>query len=390
MANATFRNVEIKGIASCVPRNEISIYDEAEYYANNLKKIERMRKMSGFNKRRVLADKRTTPSDMALFAANKLIEGMNLNAGEIDALIYVAQNPDFVQPATSFYIHKQLNLPESCLAFDITHGCPGWVYGLHNAHCLIQSGAAKKVLLLTADTPSTKIDIEDRQTAPIFGDAASATLLEWTDKETLSYFELGADGSGYDAIITPAGGARFPIEFDRQTSEPTPQTKKLLEKIETPSPYKPDLTKKYMNGLEVFNFTVAKVPKYIKHLLEYSGFSAENTDRLFLHQANSQIVGTVRDAVDFPAEKCSSQTFEEYGNQTVSSIPVSICHIFSEEASQKENRIVCAGFGIGLAWGICALNLGKIYCEKVFDFDEPQNFALEKTAEYWQKKYSTK
>ncbi len=128
MARSRFRHVKISGLLTVVPPREISIYDEACYYGNSIKKVERLRKMVGFYKRRVV-DKGVTPSDLAIFAASKLIEGMKLDKSSIDALIFVVQKPDVPQPATAFFIHSKLALPKTCMCFDVNQGCTGGFMG---------------------------------------------------------------------------------------------------------------------------------------------------------------------------------------------------------------------------------------------------------------------
>ena len=160
MPQSKFEHVKVAGLLTVVPQNEICIYDEAQYYNNSVKKIDRMRKIVGFWKRRV-ADIGTTPSDLAIDAAKKLFEQSGIDKKTIDVLIFVVQKPDVINPATAFYIHRELDLPKSCMSFDINQGCPGWVYGMHVAHAMVESKACKRVLLLAGDTPAEYADPKD-------------------------------------------------------------------------------------------------------------------------------------------------------------------------------------------------------------------------------------
>ena len=173
MTLSKFGHVKISGISVVVPTKEINIYDEAQYYDNNVKKIDRMRKMVGFWKRRVVQDG-ITPSDLSIQAAEQLLKDMNIDKNSIDALVYVVQRPDNSQPATAYYIHKKLGLPSYCTATDIHQGCPGWVYGLWMTSALIESGACKRILMLAGDTPSANMDLSNRISAPVFGDGGTA------------------------------------------------------------------------------------------------------------------------------------------------------------------------------------------------------------------------
>ncbi len=387
MAQSKFKHVKVSAIATVVPQREISIYDELQYYGGNVKKVDRMRKMVGFFKRRVV-DEGVTSSDLALAAAKKLLSDSGVDKNSIDALILVLQTPDYPAPASAFSIHRDLNLPQTCIAFDVNLGCPGWVYGLQIAHSMIESGANKKILLLTADTPSTKIDVSDRQNAPLFGDAGTATLLEYSEKELPeTFFDLGADGKGYEAIIIPAGGARLPLKFSREADDK--YIAKILEPIDTANGRRVNLTDKYMNGLEVFNFTTNVVPEKIKDLVKYANVSVEDIDALVLHQGNKQIVTSVCELSGFPLEKCSYKTFEDFGNQTVSSVPAAICHTLGDKISSPEGvRALCSGFGIGLAWGSCLISLSGVKCSGVSDFELTDTIqSRSQLIDYWQKKF---
>ena len=159
MSIKKFSHVKIKGIEVVVPSREICIYDEAQYYDNSVKKIDRMRKMVGFYKRRV-AEKENTPMDFAYNAANNLFDDMKIDRNSIDALIYVVQKPDWGGPVNSYFLHHKLGLSQSCIATDVVQGCAGWVFGLYMASQMIEAGTHKKILLLTYNA---KLKIETRE-----------------------------------------------------------------------------------------------------------------------------------------------------------------------------------------------------------------------------------
>lgn len=210
---AKFKNVKIRGISTVLPEKEINICDEARYYGNDIKKIDRLREITGINTRRV-CEEGVTASDLSIQAAEKLINDIEINKEELDGLIFVRQRPDYSIPATSFYIHKKLGLSENTFAFDISLGCSGWVEGLFAAFSMIESGGCKKILLCAGDTPSKDMSEDNRICAPIFSDGGSATLLEYSKEENPSYFDLGSDSNSYESIITPArGGVQTKIKL---------------------------------------------------------------------------------------------------------------------------------------------------------------------------------
>lgn len=386
MSLSKFEHVKVSGISVVVPEKEINIYDEAQYYNNSIKKIDRMRKMVGFWKRRVV-DEDVTASDLSIQAAERLIEDMNIDKNSIDALIFVVQRSDHSSPANAFYIHNKLGLSSNCVAFDIRQGCPGWVYGLWNSSALIESGTCKKVLLLAGDIPSSEIDVNDRVSAPIFGDAGSATLLEYSEKEIKSFYNITVDGSGYEAIITPASGFRLKrLKGDWNSEEDL--NKDLYAPITTKDGRQTTLSSIQMDGLAVFNFTINHVPQNIKQLFKEFELKQEDITHFMCHQANKQIVQAVANAIDYPSEKTPTHTFENYGNSSIVSIPVSINDNLKENIDNGNKEIcLCSGFGRGLACASAVLTFDKIYLSGVRDFIKPKNHQTRKQIiEYWQNK----
>lgn len=386
MVLSKFEHAKITGISAVVPEKEINIYDEAQYYDNSIKKIDRMRKMVGFHKRRVV-EEGVTASDLAIQAAETLIKEKNIDKNSIDALIFVVQRSDHSAPANAFYIHDKLGLPKSCIAFDIRQGCPGWVYGLWVSSSLIESQACKKVLLLAADTPSAGIDLSDRVSAPVFGDAGCATIIEYSEKNVKSYFNITVDGSGYEAIITPASGFRLPYKKQPKDSKED-INKPLYSPIKTKSGRITTLGSVYMDGLAVFNFTINHVPQNIKEIFDAFNLKIEDTTHFMCHQANKQIVQAVANAIQYPLDKTPTHTFETYGNSSIVSIPVSINDNLKDNIEKGEKEIcLCSGFGNGLACATAILELDNIYLSGVKNYIKPENhLSREEIIEYWTRK----
>lgn len=379
MALSLFKHVKIKGISTVVPTREINIYDEAHYYDNNIKKIDRMRKVVGFHTRRVV-DAGTTASDLCINAAEILFKEMNVNKDSIDALVFVVQRPDHDIPATAYYIHNKLGLSENCIALDIRQGCPGWVYGLNMVHTMIESGAYKRVLLLAGDTPSAGINVEDRNVAPVFGDGGSATLLEYSEEENDAYFNITVHSDGYESIIKPASGYRLPLKHNDEDKE-------LLEYIENPNGNKNRLVDFHLEGIAVFNFTMSCVPQNIEELIKYASVEKQDIDYFMSHQANKQIVNTISSAIGFEQEKAPTASFENLGNQSITSIPISMSFSISDKLSNQKNKILCSGFGNGLAVASCILNTDNIYCSGVRDYEnKDKEMTKEEYILYWKNK----
>lgn len=388
MTQSTFKHIKISGISTVVPEKEICIYDEAHYYDNNIKKIDRMRKVVGFYKRRVV-DKDVTPSDLGIQAAETLLKDMNINKSELDALVYVVQRPDYSAPATAYYIHNKLNLSETCAAFDIRQGCPGWVYGLWISHSMIESGACKKILLIAADTPSANMDLSNRISAPVFGDGGTATLVEYSQDENISYFDIATKSEDYEAIINPASGARLPVLYKKDLPEDF--NKPLTTPIMTDLGFETKLVFGQMDGLAVFHFTMNEVPKSIERIMEYSNTTQDDISYLLLHQANKQIVQTIADEVNFPEEKAPYTAFTNFGNNTMCSIPTNINCVLKDELKQNKMKVLCSAFGNGLTVASCVINLENIYLSGIQDYIKPKDHPTrEDLIKYWTEKLQSK
>ena len=385
MALAHFTNVKIKGMLTVVPKQEINIYDEAEYYGNSIKKIDRMRKMVGFYKRRV-ADMTTTPADLAYDAARKLIDEMKIDKDSIDALIFVVQQPDVMNPATAYFIHQKLGLSDNCLATDINQGCVGWVYGLYMAHMMIASGMHKKVLLLNGDTPSVGVDLSNRNVAPIFGDGGTATLLEKTENTVDAHFNIETQSYGYEAIIAPFSGTRFRTPYiNDEDFELLSKLRK--ERIMMPTGNDVSLFSGYIDGLAVFDFTVKFVPENIKKLLNFAQTNKDEISALCLHQANKQIVQAVAAGAGFDETdetKIPYKAFENYGNNTMCSIPTTIALL---DKNIGKNKLLCCAFGNGLVSSSAILNMEGTQLPEIRTFDKPAYvLTRDEYINYWRKK----
>lgn len=385
MAKSVFKHVKLSAISTVVPEKEINIYDEAEYYGGSIKKIDRMRKMVGFHKRRVI-DKNTTAGDLAVAAAEKLIAGTSLDKNTIDVIVYVVQQPDFVNPANAFYIHKEIGLSEQTPAFDINNGCAGFVYGMWVASQMVESGACKKILLICADTPSKGTDIKNRNVAPIFGDAGSAMILEFSKDEIESYYNIETRSDGIETLFYPSSGSRFFV--DMNNDEDFKYMNKIRnQKITTETGNEVTFFDAFMDGMAVFDFTISFVPQNIKGLMEFAGVEEKDVDCLCLHQANKQIIHCVADAVGFPHEKVPYYAFENFGNNTMCSIPSTICSVLKKKTDYGKIKIVASGFGNGLTSATCLLNLNNVKNIGVSTYITPQDkISREEYVEYWQEK----
>jgi len=277
-------------------------------------------------KSRCIAAEDEFVSDMATKAAQNLFEEYQIDKSSIDFLILCTQNPDYKLPTTACIVQNNLGLNTNTGALDINLGCSGFVYGLGMAKSMVIAGMAKKVLLITADVYSKIIAPDDKSNLTIFGDAATASIIS---SESIGFkindFEFGTDGSGADKLIVKNGGARNP----------------LLENTEN------DFL--YMNGAEIFSFTNEAVPKLLNVVLSKSNLSLEEIDFLVFHQANKFMLNTIRKKIGIPVEKFIID-MEDIGNTVSSTIPIALKRSISKNIFTKGNKILLAGFGVGLSW----------------------------------------
>lgn len=349
MVKFAFDNVSIKGISTVVPTTEKNITDDKDLYNGNQKKIQRVINSSGFLKRRITQNE--TTSDLCLQAATDLIKNTKVNINEIDALLFISYTPDYLMPATAYVLHKKLGLSENCICMDIPQACSGYIIGLYQASMLINSGC-KKVLLLVGDSFSKFNDMFIDKTAPIFGDAGSATLLEYKESADRVYFNINSNGAEYDALMCKNGGFRNPInENDFYENK----NYKYCSK---------------MDGGRIFDFTMNNITPNIQELLEFSNNNISQIDEFVFHQANKFILENIGVKLGVSNDKISTATLTEYGNQCGASIPCTISNIYRERFMKERKKCLLSGFGVGLSWASAIVTFDKIYCSAINNYKE--------------------
>jgi len=353
MADSITENVSIKGISTCVPPgiNKIDDYD-----LFTLSERENFIKSVGVRQRR-FAEKGICSSDLAFSAAEKLIQTLQWSKDSIDGLILVTQSPDYLIPATSIILQNRLGLSTNCLAFDINMGCSGYVIGLQTAAGLIGKNRLKRVLLLAADVPSANLSYFDKAVYPLFGDAGTATALEFNENAEPLYFKASSDGSDFDALYIPDGGIRNmagPKSF-------------VMEEFKDGT--KRNRTHIIIDGMRIFNFSITKVPPQIKEVLESAGSDIDKTDYFFTHQANLIMNETIRRKLKIAPEKFP-YSIGEYGNTSSASIPVTMSHILGTNTDSFSGNCILSGFGIGLSWATAFCSLKNTRILPVSDYEQ--------------------
>ena len=293
--------------------------------------IEKIVSKIGILQRRI-SGKDELSSDMAVKAAHKLFEEHQIKPENIEFVIFCTQSPDFFLPTSACIIQDRLGIPTKAGAIDFNLGCSGYIYGLAIAKCLIMAGIVSNVLLLTSETYTKFIHPTDKGNRAIFGDAAAATLISKEGFATIENFDLGTDGKGAGNLIVRNGAMR------NKTTENT------LGNGEMGS------NNLFMNGGEIFNFTLESVPKIVSNVLEKNALQKADVDLFIFHQANKFMLNHLRKKLAIP-EEIFYYHLEDIGNTVSSTIPIAIYEAMKESKIRKSNKVLLAGFGVGYSWG---------------------------------------
>jgi 3-oxoacyl-[acyl-carrier-protein] synthase-3 len=346
MAQFTIANVKLRGIAACVPKEKLCTKDytmfsetERDIFVKNV----------GISERRVAPENIAT-SDLCFAAAEKLITEINWKKEEIDCLIFVSQSPDYFLPATSVILQHRLGLNKTTMAFDVNLGCSGYIYGLQLLSNLISTSQIKKGLLLVGDKSTLSTHEEDKSAYPLFGDAGSATAMEYNENAGTLYFNLQSDGSGENAIKILDGGARNSVRPD------------TFDIVEVEPGIKRSRKHLILNGIDIFNFALKEVAPNVNDLLAYAKAEKESVDYFIFHQANKLINESVRKKLKITDTEKVPYSIELFGNTSSASIPLTIVSRIKEKLKGADKKMLLSGFGVGYSWGSCIIPFDNITC----------------------------
>lgn len=334
MAYLSYPAVRVAGVSACVPQQI-----ESNWTSPLIPDAEREKLITttGIEEKRVVPDG-VCSSDLCLAAAEKLIAELGWQKDEIEALVFVSQTPDYILPATACLLQDKLGLSKECLAFDVSLGCSGWVYGMSSVASLVSNGSVRKALLLCGDLASRTQSYKDKTSYPLFGDAGTCTAVVYDETSSGIKLHLATDGSGYEAIIITDGGYRNP---------PTEKSLQFVDygdgKVLTPMHTQ-------LDGMTVFSFAISKAPKSVKGLCEHFGIDMEQVDNFYFHQANMQLNETVRKKLKLPEEKVP-YSMKKFANSSCATIPVTMVTERQDVLRNSLQKSIGCAFGVGLSWG---------------------------------------
>jgi 3-oxoacyl-[acyl-carrier-protein] synthase-3 len=325
MAKSRIQGIDIKGVVSAVPTRLFDNLKDASGFTED--EVRKVVGMAGVRNRR-MAGESVCSSDLCQAAAEALLDKIGWERASVDALIMVTQSPDYLLPSTACLLQTKLRLPDTCAAFDVGLGCSGYPYGLWLGSLMISQGGLKRILVLHGETPARFADESDRSVSLLFGDAGSATALEMDGSGSMGpwFFVLQTDGTGYEDLIIRGGGFR-----ERFPNEPR---KYYVE----------------MNGANIFNFSIKRVPPVIQDTLDLAGLKKEDVDYYILHQSNQFIMRHLTKKLGIPETKVPL-TLGDYGNTGGPSIPLTITQAALDRPPGRPLTMMLIGYGVGLSWG---------------------------------------
>jgi 3-oxoacyl-[acyl-carrier-protein] synthase-3 len=345
MAFTSIKHVTVRGIAACVP-SRIEYNKDFQGLPKEL--LEKYMATTGIRERHcAIHDGSICTSDLCFASAEKLIAELGWAKEEIGLLVFVSHTQDYKLPSTACILQDRLGLSKETMAFDVPLGCSGFAYGMSIAGNLLSSGQIKKGLLLVGNTQSVYASPYDKSTALLFGDAGSATALEFDAEADEMFCHYQTDGSGYQNLIVPDGGCRHPFSAESLAYEEFDEgvrRTRLHEKME---------------GASVFEFAYFQVPKSLKALMKEHGLGNEDVDYLLLHQANQYITDCVVKKMKFAPERVPSN-IDRFGNTSGTSIPLLMVTELREQLQGQRLRHLCCGFGVGLSIGTVYFKTDRI------------------------------
>jgi 3-oxoacyl-[acyl-carrier-protein] synthase III len=282
-----------------------------------------------------------TALDLAYRASEKLL--IDKKRELVDFIILCTQSPDFILPTSACILQDRLGLQTSIGALDFNLGCSGYVYGLSLAKGLITAGISESLLLVTAETYTKHINRKDVANRALFGDGASATLINKHDLSGIGQFTLGTDGRGKNNLIVQNGGQRNAYDVNPQEIEYGNSNWYTNNNL-------------YMNGPEIFNFTIENVPPLVKNNLKANNLTIKEIDYFIFHQANQFMLEYLRRKLEIPTEKFCID-LAETGNTVSCTIPIALKNAYDNRKIRSGNKVMLVGFGVGYSWGAVTIKI---------------------------------
>lgn len=337
---------------ACVKAISVYLPKKIEKNAELMGKDEKFVAKLGITERHMAASDESA-GDLAFQAAENMFQEYAIPRESIDYILLCVQHPDYQAPTTACHLQARLGLSQSCGALDYGLGCSGYIYGLSLAKGLIETSVAHNVLLLTSSVYTKYINRNDNAIRPLFGDGATATLItaQASDVPLIHSFVLGTDGSGFDKLYIPVGGSRNPPREHPEIVE-TDEAGNSRSNYEI-----------HMDSSAIFYFTLRVVPSLVEEILKKAQLQRQDIQYYVFHQSNGYMMGHIQ-------KKCGLEGMPFYdniktvGNTVSGTIPFALKDILGEKSPASLENVMLAGFGVGLSWGGCIVNLQQMLSPK--------------------------
>jgi 3-oxoacyl-[acyl-carrier-protein] synthase-3 len=321
----------ITGVGSYLPEEVLTNADlERLVDTSN----EWIRTRTGIAERRVAA-RGEASSDLAARAGTAAMADAGIAPTDIDLLVLATSSPDHLFPSTASLAQSKMGL--DCPAYDVMAACTGFVFAVADAAAAIESGRYETVLVVGTDAMTRLVDFTDRGTCVLFGDGASAFVMQASDEPGVLGVDLGTDGTGADMLSVPACGSAAPADEERIAAR-----EQFVQ----------------MRGNEVFKFAVRVIPETIERALAASDLDVTDVAWIVPHQANQRIITTIPERLGIPDDRVVS-IIEHTGNTSTASIPLAVDHLYTSGELSPGDMVVLVGFGAGVTWGTAVVRWTK-------------------------------
>lgn len=359
MSFLSIKNIKLTGLAAGVPE---TVIETDEYDLLSKEDIDHFLRSAGVERRHRATANQCT-SDLCVAAAEQLIADLKWDRNDIDLLVFASHTGDYKLPSTSCILQNRLQLSLDCMAFDINHGCSGFLYGIAVISNLMSTGNFKKGLLLVGNTQSKNVSYQDKSTYLIFGDAGAVAAIEYDkDGEDSMDFHFSTDGSELESVYIPHGGYRHPVN----------QESFIVE--DCGDGIKRNKTNLIMNGMDVFAFANKHLHRSVNSLLKHFQIDKEkDVDYFVMHQANKFLCDKVCKKIGMPLEK-SFFSYKNFGNSSGASIPLTmVTEMRDILAGKGRKHILSTAIGGGFSIASAMFNIGDVHCsDLVIVKDDPQ------------------
>ncbi len=279
-----------------------------------------IRERTGIRQRHIAGEGETCV-DLAEAAARRALDAAGIAPSEIDLIVFGTTTPDQTFPSNACLLQERLDI-HGCPAFDVQAVCTGFIYALAVADKFIRAGAARRALVVGAETLSRIIDWTDRGTCVLFGDGAGAVVVSAAEEPGIISSHLHADGAYRELLQVPAG----------------------IGNGGTGSPYM------QMKGNEVFRVAVTTLGRIVDETLAANGMTRADVDWLVPHQANMRIIQATARKLDLSMEQVVV-TVQDHGNTSAASIPLAFDQAVRDGRIKRGQTVLMEAFGGGFTWG---------------------------------------